>query len=265
MVVRRLLSILATVTVALLMGALPAQAGEHGSHHGDDHPSYPPKPHSISISKTRVVIGGTAVVTATGCQPGTTAKVTVTAPGGDITFTLPAVPVDGGGKVTATVTFSRLGANRVTVSCSNPFGKPLVQSVKVNVVPRCQIWADRDVVREHGHVHVSVTGHERDSKTTFALMSGDRVVYLTTALANANGVATVALPLASAGSYTVRVVGLSTDGPVTQTLPVTVLGGHSEAALLPISLGGLGLLVLLGTAAIALVAHRRRPGAHARP
>ncbi len=264
MVVRRLLSILATFSVVLLFGALPAQAGENGSHHGDDHPNYPPKPHSISISKTRVVVGGTAVVTAAGCQPGTTATVRVAAPGHRITQTQ-LITVDDKGKVQATVTFSRLGANTVSVSCPNPFGKPLVQSVKVNVVPRCQIWADRDVVREHGHVHVSVTGHERDSKTTFAVMSGDRVVYLTTALANSNGVATVALPLASAGSYTVRVVGLSTDGPVTQTLPVTVLGGHSEAALLPISLGGLGLLILLGATAIMLAAHRRRPGAHTRP
>ena len=264
MVVRRLLSILATLSVVLLFGALPAQAGENGSHHGDGHPNYPPKPHSISISKTRVVIGGTAVVTATGCQPGTTATVTVSAPGGDITQTLPAVQVDGSSEVNATVTFTRLGANRVTVSCTDPFGKPLVQSVKVTVVPKCAIWAGHDVVREHGHVDVTVTGHQHDSRTTFSVMSGDRVVYQTTALANSSGVATVALPLATAGSYTVRVVGLSTDGPVTQTLPVTVLGGHSEAALLPISLGGLGLLILLGTA-IALAAHRRRPGAHTRP
>ena len=263
MIVRRLLSIFATVTVALLMGALPAQAGEHGSHHGDDHPSYPPKPASISISQTRVIIGGTAVVTATGCQPGTTATVRVLAPGGTATQTQQA-SVDSNGKVQATVTFTRLGANRVTVTCTNAFGKTITLSVKVNVVPRCQIWADRDVVREHGHVDVTVTGHQRDSRTTFAVMSGDRVVYLTTALANSNGVATVALPLASAGSYTVRVVGLSTDGPVTQSLPVAVLGGHSDAALVPISLGGLGLLALLGTA-VALAAHRRRPGVHARP
>jgi hypothetical protein len=70
--------------------------------------------------------------------------------------------------------------------------------------------------------------------------------------------------LATAGSYTVRVVGSSSGGPVTQTLPVTVLGSHADASLVPISLGGLGLLVLLGTA-VALAAHRRRPGAHARP
>jgi hypothetical protein len=261
--VRRLLSILAAMTVALLLGALPAQAGEHGSPHGDDHPSYPPKPASISISQTRVVVGGTAVVTARGCQPGTTATVKVLAPGGTATQTQQVV-ADSNGKVRATVTFTRLGANRVTVTCLNPFGRWITLSVKVNVVPRCAIWADHDVVREHGHVQVTVTGHERDSRTSFAVMSGDRVVYLTTATANANGVATVALPLATAGSYTVRVVGLSTDGPVTQTLPIAVLGGHREAALLPISLGGLGLLLLLGTG-VALAAYRRRPAAHTRP
>ena len=263
MIIRRLLSILATLTVVLLVGALPVQASENDSHHEHHHGQYPPKPPSISISATRVVIGGTAVVTATGCKPATTATVTVTAPGHKVTQTQQ-VTVDSNGQVKATVRFTRLGANTVTVSCTDPSGKPLVRSVKVNVVPKCSIWADHDVVREHGHVDVTVTGHERDSRTTFAVLSGDRVVYSTTALANANGAVTVALPLATAGTYTVRAVGLSSDGQVTQTLPVTVLGSHSEAALTPISLGGLGLLVLVGTT-IALIAYRRRPGAHARP
>ena len=55
MSLRRLLGVVATATVALLVGALPAQAAT----------SYPPKPATITIDKTRVEIGGTAQVTAT--------------------------------------------------------------------------------------------------------------------------------------------------------------------------------------------------------
>jgi hypothetical protein len=48
-------------------------------------------------------------------------------------------------------------------------------------------------------------------------------------------------------------------------LPVTVFSSHGEAALLPISPGGLGLPILLAAAAIVLAAHHRRLGSHARP
>ena len=121
MVGRRLLSVLAVLGVVLLAGALPAQAGEsgahqanhHGNHHGDHHgdghgdgrPSYPPKPPSISITKTTVMVGGTAVVQVTGCQPKGTATVLVV---GTSTVSKQ-VKVGGSGQFSTPIKFTMLG------------------------------------------------------------------------------------------------------------------------------------------------------------
>ena len=129
MVGRRLLSVLAVLGVVLLAGALPAQAGEsgahqanhHGNHHGDHHgdghgdgrPSYPPKPPSISITKTTVMVGGTAVVQVTGCQPKGTATVLVV---GTSTVSKQ-VKVGGSGQFSTPIKFTMLGQNTVSVTC----------------------------------------------------------------------------------------------------------------------------------------------------
>ena len=258
MSLRRLLGVLATATVALLVGALPAQAAT----------SYPPKPPTITIDKTRVEIGGTAHVTATGCLPSTsvvtrTAIVTVTAPGHRVTQTQK-VPVgtDPDGTVTATVTFTVLGANVVSVTCVvDPSGRTLTQSVKVIVVPAHAIWADHDVVHPGDKVKVTANGYGHGSQATVTVRDHTGVSVLSANVtADPNGVVTVTLPFAKAGTYTVQVLGVTIAGaPLSQSITITVLGEvmpHTGADIVPFSLGGVGLLVAgLG---LVLVARRRR-------
>lgn len=152
MVGRRLLGVLAVLGVVLLAGALPAQAGEsgayqanhHGNHHGDHHgdghgdgrPSYPPKPPSISITKTTVMVGGTAVVMLTGCQPKSSASVVVTV--GTTTVFTKHMTVNGAGQLSTPIKFTVKGTNLVTVTCGT-----LSRSVTVTVVSHTGRWGQR--------------------------------------------------------------------------------------------------------------------------
>ena len=258
MSLRRLLGVVATATVALLVGALPAQAAT----------SYPPKPPTITIDKTRVEIGKTAHVTATGCLPSTgtvtrTATVTVTAPGHRVTQ-VQQVPVgtDQDGTVTATVTFTVLGANVVSVTCVvDPSGRTLTQSVKVTVVPAHAIWADHDVVHPGDKVTVTATGYQHGSHATLTVRDRNGAIVLSAnATADANGVVTVTVPFAKAGTYTVQVLGVTITGaPLSQSITITVLAEvmpHTGADIVPFSLGGVGLLIVgLG---LVLATRRRR-------
>ena len=248
MSLRRTLGVFAAATVALLVGALPAQAA-----------NYPPNKPTISISSTRVVVGGSATVTATGCKPGA-ATVTVTAPGHKVTFSQ-ATTASASGVVVYTVPFSRLGANIVSVTCTGLNNKTLTQSVKVNVVPASAIWADHDVVHQGDKVKVSASGYAHNHQVTVTVRSHDGATVLsTTATTDANGVAAVTLPFSTAGTYSVQVLGVTIAGaPLSQTITITVLGAvmpHTGADIVPFSLGGLGLLIAgLG---LVLVTRRRR-------
>ena len=158
---RRLLGVLAVLSVVLLAGALPAQAGEsgahqanhHGNHHSDHHgeghgdgrPSYPPKPPSLSITKTTVMVGGTAVVQVTGCQPKGTATVLVV---GTSTVSKQ-VKVGGSGQFSTPIKFTMLGHNTVSVTC----GTVSLGPVSVQVVSKAGRWGDD----EHGSGDKSTT------------------------------------------------------------------------------------------------------------
>ncbi len=258
MSVRRLLGVVATATVALLVGALPAQAAT----------SYPPKPPTITIDKTRVEIGGTAHVTATGCLPRTsavtrTATVTVTAHGHQVTQ-VQHVPVgtDPEGTVTATVRFTVPGANVVSVTCVvDPSGRTLTQSVKVVVVPAHAIWADHDVVHAGDKATVTAIGYRPGSPATVTLRDHTGATVLSASVtADAHGEVVVTLPFANAGTFSVQVLGTAlAGGPLSQSITITVLGEvmpHTGADIAPFSLGGVGLLIAgLG---LVLVARRRR-------
>lgn len=255
---RRTLSVVVAMVVALFAGVLPAQAAT----------SYPPKAPTITIDKTRVSPGDTATVTATGCQPSTsgsprTATVTVTAPGHKVTQTQ-SVPVgsDLDGTVTATVTFTVLGSNVVSVTCVDPNGKSLTQSVRVNVVPAAAIWANHTSVTAGGKVTVSASGYAPNSTATVTVLSsGGSTVSTTTVTTDANGVATVTLTFPKAGVFTVRVLGMTVAGtPLAQSIAITVVGAvmpHTGADLVPFSVGGVGLL-LAGVALVAATRRRRR-------
>ena len=158
---RRLLGVLAVLSVVLLAGALPAQAGEsgahqanhHGNHHSDHHgdghgdgrPSYPPKPPSLSITKTTVMVGGTAVVQVTGCQPKGTATVLVV---GTSTVSKQ-VKVGGSGQFSTPIKFTMVGPNTVSVTC----GTVALGPVSVRVVAHGGRWGDD----EHGSGDKSTT------------------------------------------------------------------------------------------------------------
>jgi LPXTG-motif cell wall-anchored protein len=252
MSLRRTLGVFAAVMAALLVGALPAQAA----------PSYPPKPPSISINKTHVVVGGTAVVTATGCMPGTTATVEVTAPGSSTRSK--SVKVNGAGNVVSTVTFTTAGTNTVWVICTDVNGRLLKQSVKVQVVPSAAIWADQTVVHAGDKVKVSASGYAHNSKVTITVLSSSGAsVLTTTATTDASGVVTADLPFSTAGTYSVQVLGVTVAGaPLSQTITITVLGAvmpHTGADIVPFSLGGVGLLI----AGVGLVLVTRRRRSHA--
>jgi hypothetical protein len=163
MVVRRLLSVLAVLGMVGFIGALPAQAGEsgsyraahHGNHHGDHHgdhrgngdghPSYPPKPPSLSITKTTVKVGGTAVVMLTGCQPKSSASVVVTVKS-SVVFAKQ-VKVNGAGQASTPIKFTVKGTNLVTVTCVSGLGQTISPSVTVTVVSSSGHWGDD----ERGH------------------------------------------------------------------------------------------------------------------
>ncbi|HEY5186492.1 MAG TPA: LPXTG cell wall anchor domain-containing protein [Actinomycetes bacterium] len=262
MSLRRLLGVVATATVALLVGALPAQAAT----------SYPPKPATITIDKTRVEIGGTAQVTATGCRPSTstvtrTATVTVTAPGHKVTQVqqLP-VGMDQDGTVTATVRFTVLGANVVSVTCVvDPSGRTLTQSVKVTVVPAHAIRANHDVLHAGEKVTVTATGYGPGSPATVTVRDHTGVTVLSSTVtadanADANGAVTVTVPFAKAGTYPVQVLGVTATGAsLSQSITITVLGAvmpHTGADLVPFSLGGVGLLI--AGVGLVLASRRRR-------
>jgi LPXTG-motif cell wall-anchored protein len=258
MSLRRLLGVFAAAAVALLVGALPAQAAT----------SYPPKPPTITIDKTRVEIGGTAHVTATGCLPSTstvvrTATVTVAGPGHRVTQTQ-TVPVgtDQDGTVTATVRFTVLGANVVSVTCVvDPSGRTLTQSVKVTVVPAHAIWADHSVVHAGDKVKITATGYAPGSHATVVVRDPSGLQVLGAAVsADVNGVVTVTLPFAGAGTFTVQVLGTAlAGGPLSQSITITVLGAvmpHTGADIVPYSVGGVGLVV--AGAVLVLLARRRR-------
>lgn len=271
MTVRRLLGVVSAVVVVLFAVALPAQADDtnHSSdghhpceqHHECD-PHYPSKHPTISITKTRVMVGGNAVVTVTGCKvsPGGTATVTVASPGHHVTETQ-SVPVDANGKIVATVHFSSLGSNVVSVSCADPKGGTLIQSVTVHVVPSHGIWEDHDVAHQGDKVKVWATGYGDGSRATITVTSfEDAVVLSTTATADSTGAVTATLPFAKAGTYDVKVLGVSVAGaPLSQSLSASVLGSnepHTGVNLVPISVGGAGLLLAGG--GLVLVARRRR-------
>jgi hypothetical protein len=159
MVVRRLLSVLAVLGMVVFAAALPAQAGEsgsyqaahHGDHHGDHHgngdghPSYPPKPPSLSITKTTVMVGGAAVVRLTGCQPKSSASVVVTVKS-TVVFAKQ-VKVNGAGQASTPIRFTVNGTNLVTVTCVSGFGQTISPWVNVTVVPSTGHWGDD----ERGH------------------------------------------------------------------------------------------------------------------
>ena len=258
MSLRRLLGVVATATVALLVGALPAQAAT----------SYPRSRTRSRSTRLGSRSAGPPTSPATGCLPSTstvtrTATVTVTAPGHRVTQTQQ-VPVgtDQDGTVTATVTFTALGANVVSVTCVvDSSGRTLTQSVKVTVVPAHAIWADRDVVHPGDKVKVTATGYQHGSHATVTVRDRNGAIVLSAnATADANGVVAVTLPFAKAGTYTVQVLGVTITGaPLSQSITITVLGAvmpHTGADIVPFSLGGVGLLVAgLG---LVLVTRRRR-------
>jgi LPXTG-motif cell wall-anchored protein len=250
---RRILGVFAVATVALLVGALPAEAA----------PSYPPKPPSISITRTRVAINGSAVVKLTGCSPNVVATVTVTP-----TSTLPnGTPTEtdhptanSAGIVTQQVRFTTLGWNTVTVTC-DPNGTTITRSVQVYVVPSQAIWADQTVVHPGDKVKVSASGYAHNSPVTVTVLSSSGATVLsTTATTDATGLATITLPFTTAGTYTVHVLGVTIAGtPLNQAITITVLGAvmpHTGADFVPISFGGAGLL--LAGLGLVLATRRRR-------
>lgn len=157
MVMRRLLGLVATLSVVLFVGAAPALADDGHGHNGwHGKPTYPPSSPSIWITKTEVMVGGTAVVKASGCTPKSTATVTVyvgSSPSGTQAQKPRTVKTSGIGLVSTSIRFTTpTGPQTVVVACAGA----VTQWVTVHVVARTG--------GNHGHDDATTSGYSPGSK-----------------------------------------------------------------------------------------------------
>lgn len=112
------------------------------------------------------MVGGTAVVHASGCAP--TSIVTVSVTVGAFLLQTLSVAAHGVGQVSTPIHFTApTGTQVVAVTRKDASRSKLIQTVAVTEVDHLGIWADHDVVQEHSHIDFTVSGQETDSRTRF--------------------------------------------------------------------------------------------------